>query len=392
MIILTQFFAVFICLTILSYLIYDYYGPSEIPLKAEEIGGLASHKAKNLVVQGYDDKGNLWATRGMIAYQLSKDNNKFIRQYHIPTGLSIFWVRNFSIIRQLTIRAECVELLPMSDGEACVMSAGHMWYRSAKGKDFKKTFTLPHFGKGIGLGVRNDGLTRLDDGTIFFGEYFINKHRTNVRVFISNNNGKNWKVAYDFKPGRIRHIHAIQKDPYTNKIWICTGDGNKESMIAWSNDYGKTLNPIGQGDQRWRVTQLIFTKNAIYWGVDSQYVNATGIYKWDRSTYELTNIVKFPKETLYGTRLAEGTIVLGTNSFNDSIKSQAYLEIFTQDDNVSTLEIGTKKSNKIFAKLRFPREQNGSSLYITCLNLREYSDADLIVIPEEKLKSITKNI
>lgn len=389
MIILTQFFVVFICLTILLYLIFDYYGPSEISL-VEEIGGLASHKAKDLVVQGYDDKGNLWATRGMIAYQLSK-NNKFIRKYHIPTGLSIFWVRNFSIIRQLTIRSECVELLPMSDGEACVMSAGHMWYRSAKGKNFKKTFTLPHYGKGIGLGIRNDGLTRLDDGTILFGEYFINKNRTNVRVFISNNNGKSWKIAYDFKPGRIKHIHAIQKDPYTNKIWICTGDLNKESMIAWSNDYGTTLNPIGQGDQRWRVTQLVFTKNAIYWGVDAGEENATGIYKWDRSTYELTNIIKFPKETFYGTRLTEGTIVLSTNSLK-GINRKAFLEILTHDDNVSTLEIGTKKSNKTFTKLRFPREQNGSSLYITCLNLREYSEADLIVIPEEKLKSIANNI
>jgi len=206
------------------YLAWDYRGPLEIPLQPDNACGIPCLRADDLLVQGHDTEGHLWATRGMVAYRLWESDNKFIRQYHVPTGFSSFWLRNFSIVRRLTLRPECVELLPMPDGEACAMSAGRMWCRHARGEDFEETLTLPHYdGIGIGQGIRNDGLVRLRDGMILFGEYFMNKDRTDVRIYTSKDNGRTWQVAFDFQPGQIRHVHAIQQDPYAEKVWICTG-------------------------------------------------------------------------------------------------------------------------------------------------------------------------
>jgi len=377
---------------ILGYLVWDYYGPSEIPLQKDKIANFSCLKAKDLLIQGYDEEGNVWATRGMIAYKMLKDDNKFIKQYHIPTGFSIFWLRNFSIIRRLTLRPECVELLPLANGGACAMSAGYMWYRASNSKEFKKTLTLPHYGFiwGEGQGVRNDGLVRLGDGTILVGEYFQNKKRTNVLIYSSKDNGKSWETIYNFEPGRIRHIHALQWDPYAKKVWVCTGDWDRESMVAYSDDKGKTFTPIGQGDQKWRVTQLIFTKEAIYWGADTSHTDINGIYKWDRNTHKLSKIANLPKETFYGTMLAKGTIVLSTTSCSrEPAGSKTHLQVIT-NDHLTTLVFGTKKSSRKMAKLRFPREQGGTSLYISCLNHNECNDGDLIAITENELLKVTK--
>ncbi|MBE9569190.1 MAG: hypothetical protein IMF11_01065 [Proteobacteria bacterium] len=69
------------------YLAWDYRGPLEISLRSDKAFGLPCFRAKDLLVQGHDF---LWATRGMVVYRLWKGESKFVRQYHIPTGFSIF--------------------------------------------------------------------------------------------------------------------------------------------------------------------------------------------------------------------------------------------------------------------------------------------------------------
>jgi hypothetical protein len=386
--------AIFIVLV--AYLGWDYRGPLEIPLQPDNACGLPCLQADDLLVQGHDSEGNLWATRGMVAYQLLKGDSKFIRQYHIPTGLSIFWLRNFSVVRRVTLRPECVELLPMSDGEACAMSAGRMWYRPANGEDFEETLTLPHYGifTGQGQGVRNDGLVRLNDGTILLGEYFRNDERTNVRIYSSKDNGKTWQVAYNFRPDQIRHVHAIQQDSYSEKAWICTGDENWESMVAWTSNGGKTLNPIGQGSQIWRVCQLAFTEEALLWGTDTGSAAVSGIYRWDRTTHKLTKLVDVPGEMFYATRLAGGTIVMST--VRDGVKNEkddkTRLWIVMHGKNVASIVCGTWASSRKYAKLRFQRDQGSTSLYMTCLNHQEYNDGDLIVISEKVLRAVAEGV
>jgi len=375
------------------YLAWDYRGPLEIPLQPDNAFGLPCLRAKDLLVQGHDISGHLWATRGMVAYRLQEGESKFVRQYHIPTGFSIFWLRNFSLVRRVTLRPECVEFLPISGGEACAMSAGHMWYRPAHGENFVETLTLPHYGIGW-QGIRNVGLVKLSDGSILLGEYFGNKERKNVSIYISKDNGRTWQVAHDFRPGQIRHVHAVQQDPYTGKVWICTGDHNHESTVAWSTDGCKTLNPIGQGSQIWRVCQLVFTKDALFWGTDTGNAAVSGIYRWDRKTHELTKLVDIPGEMFYATRLARGTIVMSTicRGARNEKDYRTRLWIVTHGKNVASIVCGTRASTRKFAQLRFQRDQGSNYLYMTCLNQKEYNDGDLIVISEEGLKATAESV
>jgi hypothetical protein len=101
------------------YLVIDYRGPEKISLKIGHAFGFPCLRAGDLVVQEYDKIGNLWATRGMIIYKLKKGDKEFTRIAHAPTGLSILWLRNFSIFRRLTLRPECIEMIATEKGDLC---------------------------------------------------------------------------------------------------------------------------------------------------------------------------------------------------------------------------------------------------------------------------------
>jgi hypothetical protein len=266
-------FAVIAGIVFISYLTWDYYGPAEIQLEAETVWGLSSLRADDLVVQGRDEKGHLWATRGLWAYRLKKGDDRFTRQYHVPTGFSIYWLRNFTVARTLSGRTECVELLPLSNGGASVMSAGYMWFRSSGDDEFKKTLPLRHYGFGVGRGVTPAGLTRLSNGDVLWGEYFWNPERTNVGLFRSQDGGENWEMFYEFSPGQARHVHIVKQDPYTGDVFWGVGDKDNESRIMQRSFQDKVPGVFGEGSQLWRTLTLIFLEDSIVWGTDTETQN-----------------------------------------------------------------------------------------------------------------------
>jgi hypothetical protein len=226
---------------------------------------------------------------------------------------------------------------------------------------------------------------------VFFGEYFRNEQRDQVRIYGSYNAGKDWDVRYTFKPGEIRHIHALMKDPYEDKLWICTGDDNEEPRIAWTDDDYKTIHPIGQGSQMWRATQLIFEKDYIYWGADTYEKDYAGIYRWHRQTQKVEKLSDVDGAMFHATRLKNGTIIMNTSREGGGNEKDDKTRMFVVSDNgdVQVKEMGTwdRKSGFWFkyAKLRTARGHGASSLALTCLMQEEFPNAELIIIPQEQL-------
>lgn len=245
----------------------------------------------------------------MTVYKLEEEGERFERVAHIPTGFSIFWIRNFTIVRRLTIRPECVEMTTTKQGDLCAVSAGQLWIKWFNENKFVNSMTLEHYGFGD-QGVRNDGIVSIEDGTIYFGEYFRNSSKVGVRIFKSTDNLTKWETAYEFDPGEIRHIHAIQNDPYSEKLWFCTGDYDSASMVGWSNDGFETIDIIGSGSQQWRVCQLVFTKESVYWGADNGSSDLAGIYCWNRLNKNVEKLIEVDGAIFYGTQLSDGTIIM----------------------------------------------------------------------------------
>ncbi len=73
-----------------------------------------------------------------------------------------------------------------------------------------------------------------------------------------------------------RHIHTMVKDPFTNFIFIATGDGNDgSSAIYYSKDNCNSIIRIGSYSQHWRTLSFFFTAKSIFWNNDcasAQYI------------------------------------------------------------------------------------------------------------------------
>ena len=374
------------------YMVIDYRGPKKILLQKARIFSLTCQRAGELIAQEYDSEGNLWASRGMILYRLQKGDNKFMRMAHVPTGFSFYWLSNFSLFRKFINKPECVEATITGEGHICALSAGFMWHRNSEGNKFVKTLKLRHYGFGTGRGILSNGLLSVNGNHLYFGEYFRNSERSDVLIYLSKDNGRSWDIAHKFDPGIIRHIHALQKDPYTGLLWFCTGDEDSEAMIGWSDNGFRSINIIGKGKKSWRTEQLVFTEEAVYWGADTGSIDLAGIYRWDKLSEKTTKLYKSDGAILYGTRLAGGSMVFSTDreGFPNEKDKKTSLIVVDPDHKIRKLEMGTWKHQKrnfrfSFAMLRMQRNQGNYPLTISVINQKEFSAGDMLIFQEANI-------
>lgn len=158
--------------------------------------------------------------------------------------------------------------------------------------DFHKVFAMPRGSKPLNLCVTRNG-------HIFFGEYFQNMEKVAVNVYGSMDGGRTWEVVYTFPAGNINHVHGLFLDPYTDRIWVLTGDRENECIIGWTDDEFMTLHEELRGGQEYRSCQLLFYKDFIVYATDSQYIE-NEIRKIDRKTLEITTLAKVQGSAIKG--------------------------------------------------------------------------------------------
>lgn len=130
------------------------------------------------------------------------------------------------------------------------------------------------------MGILPSGVTTAN-GMTYLGEYPLDPDVT-PRILGSPDEGRTWSTHATLPD--VRHVHAVTRDPYTDEVWVTTGDTDAESRIGRLQD--GTFRPVGQGSQRWRAVDLAFTPSAILWGMDCHYADETHIFKLARTAVE----------------------------------------------------------------------------------------------------------
>ncbi|ADJ15462.1 beta propeller repeat protein [Halalkalicoccus jeotgali] len=115
-------------------------------------------------------------------------------------------------------------------------------------------------------------------GAVYLGEYPLD-HATVPKLLRSRDEGWTWEVVRDF-PG-VRHLHSVQSDPYTDELWITTGDRDEGCWIGRLRE--GAFEVVGGGSQRWRAVELAFSPDAVLWGMDSVYSPENHVLKLDRT-------------------------------------------------------------------------------------------------------------
>ena len=197
----------------------------------------------------------------------------------------------FYLTRRL-FRAEVTNLYKLPNGdEICIAKKG-IFRKKIDGRFFEKCFSIKRGSRPMNLCVD-------DCGNIFFGEYFANMEKQSVNIYASKDGGETWQIVYTFEEGNINHIHGLFWDKYTKSIWVATGDRENECIIAYTQDSFENLNIVFRGGQEYRATNLLFYKDFIVFGTDSQYIK-NEIKYIDRKTLTIAKIREIQGSAIYG--------------------------------------------------------------------------------------------
>ncbi|MDP7114978.1 MAG: hypothetical protein QGH45_23590 [Myxococcota bacterium] len=150
-------------------------------------------------------------------------------------------------------------------------------------------------------------------GDVWFGEYGVER-LADSRILVSRDDGLTFEVAHTFpragEPGGIRHVHGVQVDPFTDRVWVVTGDRPDESRIGWLDGDGG-FRAVGEGSRQWTAVSLMFTPDAVLWGTDALR-EPCGIFRWDRESRETTRVAELDGPVFHSAVLADGRLLVAT--------------------------------------------------------------------------------
>ena len=233
---------------------------------------------KNIKYEIFDYEMVHWADDNLfIAHKANKIT--YIKSgvktiIEMPTeGLG--WKRYFMGIRKLRrlLRLDKAMIAPVNSGLVLFRFGMIYKYDANKKEWMKSTFRMncrnPMYNGVLGI-----------DGVLYAAEYG-NPNGIGKRIIKSDNEGLDWKVVYQFQTNEIRHIHALMYDKYTDRIWIFTGDADRECKVLITDKNFNNVEEVGSGSQEWRACHAIFKKDSVHWIMDSPLKEVHHI-KYDR--------------------------------------------------------------------------------------------------------------
>ncbi|MGC1786601.1 MAG: hypothetical protein WA718_07675 [Terriglobales bacterium] len=159
-------------------------------------------------------------------------------------------------------------------------------------------------------GTRPLHVTAVPSGKIYWGEYFDNRERAEVHIYVSTDRGRTWQVAYTFPAGSIRHVHNIVYDRWGDCLWILTGDNGAEcKVLRASSDLlsmERSVEVVLAGNQQARSVAAIPTQNGLYLATDTPY-EKNHVYWLDR-TGNVEPVADLASSSIFGCRVAEAIV------------------------------------------------------------------------------------
>jgi hypothetical protein len=256
----------------------------------------------------------------------------------------------FDLYRRL-VRGGIHSILPLkhtNDPDYIVVAEGKIYWVSSNGRQAKNIFEIQHGHRPLRRGLCIIG------NTIIIGEYWGNKNREPVSIYsihMDDQRIENCRIEmlYQFKNNTIRHVHAIQQDPFSNRIWISTGDNDSECMIAILDRETGKMEVVGKGSQKWRTLSFAFRPQTVYWGTDN-HLGENQIWCLDRLTGATQMIGEVTGPVYYNTCL-EKYIVFGTTMEKGEGWQDGFGHLYAVDVYGKIKEIWKKKKDIWNARL-----------------------------------------
>jgi hypothetical protein len=155
----------------------------------------------------------------------------------------------------------------------------------------------------IQRGTRPLHITAVPSGQIYWGEYFDNRERAEVHIYVSTDQGRTWQIAYTFPAGSIRHVHNIVYDRWGDCLWILTGDEGAECKVLRATCDLRSVEAVLSGNQQARAVAAIPTQEGLCLSTDTPF-EKNHIYRLDRAG-NVERVGDLASSSMYGCRVGE---------------------------------------------------------------------------------------
>ncbi len=152
-------------------------------------------------------------------------------------------------------------------------------------------------------GTRPLHITAVPSGSIYWGEYFDNRERVEVHIYVSTDRGRTWQIAYTFPAGSVRHVHNIVYDRWSDCLWILTGDEGTECKVLRASCDLRSVEVVLSGNQQARTVAAIPTQNGLYLSTDTPS-EKNHVYRLDR-VGNVEQVGDLASSSIYGCRVDE---------------------------------------------------------------------------------------
>ncbi|MGA2964989.1 MAG: hypothetical protein ABSD64_02185 [Terriglobales bacterium] len=155
----------------------------------------------------------------------------------------------------------------------------------------------------IQRGTRPLHITAVPSGQIYWGEYFDNRERAEVHIYVSTDQGRTWQIAYTFPAGSIRHVHNIVYDRWGDCLWILTGDEGAECKVLRATCDLRSVEAVLSGNQQARAVAAIPTQEGLCLSTDTPF-EKNHIYRLDHAG-NVERVGDLASSSMYGCRVGE---------------------------------------------------------------------------------------
>jgi hypothetical protein len=159
-------------------------------------------------------------------------------------------------------------------------------------------------------GTRPLHVTAVPSGRIYWGEYFDNRERAEVHIYVSTDRGRTWQVAYTFPAGSIRHVHNIVYDRWGDCLWILTGDEGTECKVLCAScdllSVERTVEVVLAGNQQARAVAAIPRQEGLYLSTDTPS-ERNHVYRMDR-TGNVEQVADLASSSIFGCEVGEAIL------------------------------------------------------------------------------------
>lgn len=208
--------------------------------------------------------------------------------------------------RKTVVRFRPLErLLRMEPRLAVALEDGN-YILSCSGKIYHVDFQKGELTEELRLRQRMNNplmFAKKENGDILFGEYFSNNAHEEVCVFERVYGA--WKKVYSFPAGLIYHIHGIVVD--RDRVFILTGDEDKESAIWYTQDDFNHVEMLVGGSQKFRACVAYPYQSGLIYATDTP-LEQNYLYRLRQENGKWVNeiLAEMPGPCIYGTARADG--------------------------------------------------------------------------------------